>query len=346
MKDSHYTFTNLNPTCFQAAIDTDYLYAMSDSHQYRDLPGIEYPPRSETPLNIHNRNELFTKYRSNTPSLSSEDSFDPLHVSDQTQIAGFIVDDFDHESIATVATAGSTRSSNIVQNTNDSVYPRSPDEFAPYYPQLQPEQLQGQTPLPSQPEVHENIPRSASPFDIRQPSALARLAQRALDRPADTGPDWQSQHSTPPQSRLEVDVIDHGIVAFSDSGYASVRNERDKHVSQATQAKNSTQQHVLEEIDHPEAHVLEAEDDYGDTQTIYSDGSSASGSMKETYIAELVEDLSRYMPVVPNVADDAVTERLYSSLPYLLKSFARKIGSLNQCRESRAVMVFVSKYRQ
>lgn len=408
---------------------------MSNSYQYRDLPGIEYPPRSETPLDIHNRNELFTKYRSNTPSMSSEDSFDPLHVSNQTQLVEYPVDEFDHES---VATAGSSGLSDSVQSTNEPVYPIRPDGALPYNSRLQPQQLQGQTSVPTQPEAHENIARSErfnsthvkknkaphacaicgksftrkvildnhvkfhegireheckecgkafsrkndlrrhqmihkgirkhmSPTAVLQPSGsssvisnsnpvpsvensndtsglalLAEIAEysRSFSLP---GPDdWQSEHSAQPQKPL----VDCGIVAFSDSGYASVRNERGKHVSQADQGNHTTQQRVLEKEDYPEVSVHEAEDDYEDTKTIYSDASSATGSMKETYIAELVEDLSRCMPVVPNVVDDAVMERLYSTLPYLLKSFARKIGSLDHCRESRAVMVFVSKYRQ
>ena len=52
------------------------------------------------------------------------------------------------------------------------------------------------------------------------------------------------------------------------------------------------------------------------------------------------------MPTGPEAIDDALLDRLYSIIPELLKSFARRIGYMSESRESRVVMVFVSKCRQ
>ncbi|KAF2187664.1 hypothetical protein K469DRAFT_104019 [Zopfia rhizophila CBS 207.26] len=174
------------------------------------------------------------------------------------------------------------------------------------------------------------------PQQSQQPSA-----------PAQEQPQQQSQHQAQPQQSL----AEASIIAFSDSGYASVRHETGKHVSRlsrADKAVDTLKAHkgAFKETNDATTQVDETEEDYDDGKTIYSNASSTTGSREETYISELVEDLSKSIPTAPRAVDDAVMERFYSTLPGLLKSFARKIGHLGQCRESRVVMVFVSKCRQ
>lgn len=141
------------------------------------------------------------------------------------------------------------------------------------------------------------------------------------------------------------------IMASSDSGYASLGHGTRGHLSRQGRADNAadtskTYIGASGEMNNSTSHVYETKEDCDDSKTVYSHVSSTTGSREETYISELVEDLSKCMPATPRAGDDEVMERLYSMLPGLLKSFARKIGHSGQCRESRAIMVFVSKRRQ
>lgn len=83
-----------------------------------------------------------------------------------------------------------------------------------------------------------------------------------------------------------------------------------------------------EGTNYPTTQGYETGEGYDDSKTNYLIASSTAGSRKETYISELVEDLSKSMPTAPGVGDDAVMERLHSTFPGLLKSFARKVGHL------------------
>jgi len=145
--------------------------------------------------------------------------------------------------------------------------------------------------------------------------------------------------------------VEANKMAFSDSGYASIRTEMEKHKSQFDQVERSSTtsnicQGAGEALDATETRGYGIEEGYGDNETNYSAASSTKAARKETYISELVEDLSKSIPTTAGVDDNAAMERFYSALPGILKSFARKIGHQGHCRESRDVMVFVSENRR
>ncbi|OJJ45678.1 hypothetical protein ASPZODRAFT_509570 [Penicilliopsis zonata CBS 506.65] len=138
--------------------------------------------------------------------------------------------------------------------------------------------------------------------------------------PIDNGPQplvekTTERHSMPKPFSLPEEID------FTDSGYGSVVNQ---FKVQASQAESNIQRSV-------------------DAETIYSGGSSLSGTVKGDYISELVGEL--YKVVEPLQADAKTLERLVSALPELLKSFALSLGGPSSTQKHRDVMVFIHKHR-
>lgn len=153
-----------------------------------------------------------------------------------------------------------------------------------------------------------------------------------------------------PQARLN-DNIDLGIepsvsVYFSDSGYASappVSLQEGCQASSTSITFANTYDERADQTQHAgDADQLDSEN--CNPGTIYSDASIVL-SEKERHIAELVEDL------VENISEggppeSVPLEKLYNTLPSLLKAFATTLGCIGGSQAARDIMVFISKYRQ
>lgn len=120
--------------------------------------------------------------------------------------------------------------------------------------------------------------------------------------------------------------VQNDIFAFSDSGYGSVAQANRKADNSALPVGN------VDVID--------------DGKTEYSSASSTVDLMTDLYLNELVEDLEKALLDASRAASDPDMEMVFSDLPGLLKSFARRIGHMGQDQKSRDIMVFMSRYRE
>ena len=141
----------------------------------------------------------------------------------------------------------------------------------------------------------------------------------------------------------------------TDSGYASANN---KSRAQTQDVPSKADQTSLEKMEHQSgtaAHQDEilsitvddhqADTELDESRTIYSDASSVGVVRKESYIAELADDLfNKVCP--PRERDVEVMKRISEILPELLKAFALKLGYDAKGKVHRDIMYFVHKNRR
>ncbi|KAF7113950.1 hypothetical protein CNMCM5793_006133 [Aspergillus hiratsukae] len=131
-------------------------------------------------------------------------------------------------------------------------------------------------------------------------------------------------------------------IAPTDSGYASTTHQK-----VLRREEYDVESMVPDEGFSPPpaaASLRNAEDDHGDdTESIYSTGPGISPSDQQSYICELVDDLSRKV----QYGQDAqrLPERILVVLPPLLKAFAMRFGQFGSTQIHRDIMVFVRRHR-
>ncbi|KAF2797792.1 hypothetical protein K505DRAFT_405543, partial [Melanomma pulvis-pyrius CBS 109.77] len=133
---------------------------------------------------------------------------------------------------------------------------------------------------------------------------------------------------------------------FSDSGYSSAPPDALGVNRSVNMTSNMSETTILELSRSKEDNEdgMESNLDSEDCNSIYSDATDVTTSTKDQYITELVDDLVDNI-LMKKPSSEIQLEELCAYLPGLLKAFARTIGFLGESRQSRDVMVFVSKYR-
>jgi hypothetical protein len=129
-----------------------------------------------------------------------------------------------------------------------------------------------------------------------------------------------------PTKTLRVEPLTNSALPFSDSGYGSVAQVNRKAAESTLHMGNM--------------------DVADDTKTEYSSVSGTVDVLTDVYLNELVEDIEKALLDASRTAGDCDIKMVFSQLPGLLKSLARRIGHMGQDQKSRDVMVFMSRYRE
>jgi hypothetical protein len=142
------------------------------------------------------------------------------------------------------------------------------------------------------------------------------------------------------------------IKTTSDSGYASLPLNTENHNSHSIQTEHGVECEGIRKdssskIQEASAMHPQSQEDCDDTRSNYSITSSMANMImhNDVFISEFVEDIAKSLPNASEKSNHTVRERLYSDLPNLLRSFAKKVGCLSERKGSRDVMVYVSKNR-
>ncbi|KAL7784115.1 hypothetical protein V8C37DRAFT_363567 [Trichoderma ceciliae] len=167
--------------------------------------------------------------------------------------------------------------------------------------------------------------------DLQSPNLAQQDTERPLINPL---PHRSTSNSEGPQSLTPIPAklpdADQDTLSTSaayslkDSGYASTSTmEREFGISKTC--------------------GNQAEQDFDDTATEYSNESISTLSKKQSYIMELVDDLVKSVGSFD--ADQETQTRISAILPELLKGFALKVGYNARTQMHRDIMAFVQRHR-